>query len=70
MNMLGLVTYEKIDEEGLHITRGGEAMLLEVDNVIICAGQTPLRDLQEPLEAQGTTVHLIGRSERSWRIRC
>lgn len=60
VNMLGLVTYEKIDEQGLHITRGGEAMLLEVDNVVICAGQTPLRDLQEPLEAKGVKVHLIG----------
>jgi 2,4-dienoyl-CoA reductase (NADPH2) len=60
VNMLGLVTYEKIDDEGLHITRGGESILLPVDNVIICAGQTPLRELQEPLKAKGIEVHLIG----------
>jgi 2,4-dienoyl-CoA reductase (NADPH2) len=34
--------------------------VLAVDNVVICAGQEPLRELQAPLEAMGKTVHLIG----------
>jgi len=34
--------------------------VLEVDNVVICAGQLPLRDLHEPLEQAGVKVHLIG----------
>jgi 2,4-dienoyl-CoA reductase (NADPH2) len=34
--------------------------ILEVDNVIICAGQNPLKELQEPLQTAGTKVHLIG----------
>ena len=34
--------------------------LLEVDNVIVCAGQLPQRELQEALQAKGQTVHLIG----------
>ena len=65
VNMLGLVTYEKIDDEGLHITRGGESILLPVDNVVICAGQTPLRELQEPLKAKGIEVHLIGGADEA-----
>lgn len=44
--MLGGVSYDKVDDEGLHITVDGEARLLEVDNVIVCAGQEPLKDLE------------------------
>jgi 2,4-dienoyl-CoA reductase (NADPH2) len=35
-------------------------MLLEVDTVVLCAGQEPLRELVEPLRAAGRSVHLIG----------
>lgn len=44
--MLGGVSYDKVDDDGLHITVDGEARLLEVDNVIVCAGQEPLKDLE------------------------
>lgn len=44
--MLGGVSYDKVDDEGLHITVDGEARLLEVDHVILCAGQEPLKDLE------------------------
>ena len=54
------LTYEKIDDAGLHIKVKGEDRILDVDNVIICAGQVPFRALQEPLEAAGMNVHLIG----------
>jgi 2,4-dienoyl-CoA reductase (NADPH2) len=54
------VQYQKVDDEGLHITVKGEPRLLAVDNVIICAGQEPLRALQAPLESAGVKVHLIG----------
>jgi 2,4-dienoyl-CoA reductase (NADPH2) len=60
VNMLDGVQYEKIDDAGLHITLDGKQQVLEVDNVIICAGQEPLRHLFEPLKAAGTSVHLIG----------
>jgi 2,4-dienoyl-CoA reductase (NADPH2) len=54
-------SYTKIDDAGLHIDLAGEgSQLLEVDNVVICAGQTPRRDLLEPLAAVGVAVHLIG----------
>jgi 2,4-dienoyl-CoA reductase (NADPH2) len=58
--MMGGVEYRRIDDAGLHIRHDGEEKLLEVDNVIICAGQSPRRDLQEPLQRAGVTVHLIG----------
>ena len=49
--------YQKIDDAGLHIKVGNEERILEVDNVIICAGQDPQRELTEGLSK---TVHLIG----------
>lgn len=54
------VQYTKIDDEGLHYTQNEEQKVLLVDNVIICAGQTPFKELFEPLEAKGLKVHLIG----------
>lgn len=60
VKMIPAVSYQKIDDIGLHVLIGGEAQTLEVDNVIICAGQEPRRELAEPLQAAGKTVHLIG----------
>jgi len=60
VKMIPSVSYQKIDDEGLHVLIGGEAQVLNVDNVVICAGQEPRRDLAEPLRAMGKTVHLIG----------
>ena len=57
---LANVTYEKVDDEGLHISIGGELQVLPVEHVVICAGQEPLRDLHDALDAQGQKVHLIG----------
>ena len=60
VKMIPAVSYEKIDDEGLHVLIGGEPQLLAVDHVILCAGQEPRRDLAEPLRAAGKPVHLIG----------
>ncbi|WGL16536.1 NADPH-dependent 2,4-dienoyl-CoA reductase [Microbulbifer bruguierae] len=54
------VTYEKIDDQGLHIRLGDEQKLLEVDNVVVCAGQEPLRQLHDELQQRGVSSHLIG----------
>ncbi|MEU4245803.1 NADPH-dependent 2,4-dienoyl-CoA reductase [Amycolatopsis sp. NPDC026612] len=54
------VTYERIDDDGLHLTVDGEPRLLEVDTVVVCAGQEPVRDLADELRAAGLPVHLIG----------
>ncbi|MGJ0578513.1 FAD-dependent oxidoreductase [Xenorhabdus bovienii] len=60
ITMLNSVQYLKIDDQGLHISRNGEQQCLEVDNVIICAGQEPLKDLYQPLQTTGKNVHVIG----------
>lgn len=62
VQMLNSVEYLKIDNAGLHIRIGaeGEEKLLPVDNVVICAGQDPLRELYDGLQAAGQSVHLIG----------
>ena len=60
VKMLPGVSYKSITDDGLLIAINGEEQLLDVDNVIICAGQEPNRDLQQALESGGLTVHLIG----------
>jgi 2,4-dienoyl-CoA reductase (NADPH2) len=61
VQMLNSVEYLKVDDEGLHIRiADGEPQVLPVDTVIVCAGQDPLRELQEELLAAGQNVHLIG----------
>ncbi|WP_328613444.1 NADPH-dependent 2,4-dienoyl-CoA reductase [Amycolatopsis sp. NBC_00355] len=54
------VTYDRVDDAGLHITVAGRARLLEVDTVVVCAGQEPVRDLADELTASGLPVHVIG----------
>ena len=60
VKMINGVTYEKIDDQGLHVLIGDEPRILDVDTVIVCAGQEPLRELQDGLETAGLNVHLIG----------
>ncbi|NLO55420.1 MAG: NADPH-dependent 2,4-dienoyl-CoA reductase [Gammaproteobacteria bacterium] len=61
VEMLAAVEYLRVDDAGLHISvAGGEPQILAVDTVILCAGQTPLRELQAELESAGVTVHLVG----------
>ena len=57
--------YDQIDDDGLHITVNGKHRVLEVDNVILCAGQEPNRALADALTAAGAKeagmiVHVIG----------
>ena len=54
------VQYTKIDDEGLHYIQNEEQKILKVDSVVICAGQTPLKELVEPLQAKGMNIHIIG----------
>lgn len=54
------VQYTKIDDEGLHYSQNDEQKILEVDTIIICAGQLPFKELLEPLQAKGIKVHVIG----------
>lgn len=60
VKMIPAVSYQKIDDDGLHVVLNGEPVIFNVDNVVICAGQEPRRELVDPLHAAGKTVHLIG----------
>ncbi|PZL90236.1 NADPH-dependent 2,4-dienoyl-CoA reductase [Pantoea graminicola] len=60
VEMWGGVEYLGIDDDGLHLRRNGETLLLAVDNVIICAGQEPQRELEAALRARGQNVTVIG----------
>ena len=60
VHMINSAEYQKVDDQGLHLLVNGEPQVLEVDNIILCAGQEPLRELQEGLESAGKIVHLIG----------
>ncbi|CAN5797898.1 NADPH-dependent 2,4-dienoyl-CoA reductase [soil metagenome] len=57
------VNYERIDDDGLHISFGAghtESRVLAVDTVVVCAGQDPVRELEEALRANGIEPHVIG----------
>ncbi|MBL8487461.1 MAG: NADPH-dependent 2,4-dienoyl-CoA reductase [Rhodocyclaceae bacterium] len=60
VQMVPGVEYEKIDDAGLHIRLDGQPKVLDVDTVVICAGQDPRRELQADLEKAGIPVTLIG----------
>ena len=60
VQMIGGVEYRRIDDAGLHVAINGEERVLAVDHIVICAGQEPLRELVEPLQAAGLKPHLIG----------
>lgn len=63
VHQLSGVNYELIDDDGLHISFGSERRdrrVLPVDNVVICAGQESVRDLEEALRGAGIEPHIIG----------
>jgi 2,4-dienoyl-CoA reductase (NADPH2) len=57
------VNYERIDDDGLHLTFGPQRenpRVLDVENIVVCAGQESVRDLADALRATGRPVHVIG----------
>ncbi|QOD60784.1 NADPH-dependent 2,4-dienoyl-CoA reductase [Polaribacter haliotis] len=60
VQFIGEVQYTKIDDEGLHYIKDEKPQVLKVDNVVICAGQTPFKELYQPLLDAGKNVHVIG----------
>lgn len=60
VTMIAGVGYDRIDDDGLHVTVDGEQRLLPVDTIVLCAGQEPRRELYEELLAAGRPAHLIG----------
>ncbi|WP_198291025.1 NADPH-dependent 2,4-dienoyl-CoA reductase [Mycobacterium sp. 155] len=63
VQQLSGVNYERIDDDGLHISFGpkhSDARVLAVDTVVICAGQESVRELEEGLRRNGVEPHIIG----------
>jgi 2,4-dienoyl-CoA reductase (NADPH2) len=63
VQMIGGVNYDRIGDEGLLISYGEkreDPTWIDVDHIVMCAGQVPLRELQEPLKAAGVSTHIIG----------
>jgi len=64
VKMVAGVSYDRIDDQGLHITIAGQApQIIECDTIVVCAGQTSRRDLLSELEAANIPTHLIGGSK-------
>jgi len=61
VEMIGGVKYDKVDDVGLHLTtKGGTPQILEVDTIVVCAGQLSETSLEKPLRERGITPFLIG----------
>ncbi|MEQ6202074.1 NADPH-dependent 2,4-dienoyl-CoA reductase [Sulfitobacter sp. HNIBRBA2951] len=63
VNMIAGVNYERIDDDGVHITFGEtreNPQVIPADTVVLCAGQLSDRSLADALEAKGTPCHVIG----------
>jgi 2,4-dienoyl-CoA reductase (NADPH2) len=63
VQQLSGVNYERVSDDGLHISFGPKRewpQLLAVDNVVVCAGQEPVRDLEDDLRQMGVDPHIIG----------
>lgn len=68
VKMISGVSYEKIDDQGLHILVDGQVTVLDVDNVLICAGQEPFTAMYQQLKAEGKNVHLIGGAKEAGEL--
>lgn len=65
IKMIAGVSYQKIDDQGLTIIKDNQELLLDVDNIIICAGQTPKRALYDELQNCSAKIHLIGGADKA-----
>jgi len=62
------VTYERIDDRGLHILVEGAPRLIEADTVVICAGQESNRSVFDELKAVGIEAHVIGGAKEALEL--
>ena len=60
VRMVPGVTYERIDDAGLHVNVDGTAQVLDVETIVVCTGQEPQRALLAELESAGVSVQVIG----------
>ncbi|WP_319406875.1 NADPH-dependent 2,4-dienoyl-CoA reductase [uncultured Desulfosarcina sp.] len=65
VEMINGATYEKIDDDGLHIVKNQSRRTIPADTIIVCAGQEPLRTLADDLKNRGMHVHVIGGADKA-----
>jgi 2,4-dienoyl-CoA reductase (NADPH2) len=68
VKMIAGASYDKVDDQGLHITVDGQSRVLEVDNVVICAGQESYTAMFDQLKADGKNIHLIGGAKEAGEL--
>ncbi len=68
VKMIAGASYDKVDDQGLHITVDGQTIVLDVDNVVICAGQESYTAMFDQLKADGKNVHLIGGAKEAGEL--
>ncbi|RLZ07603.1 NADPH-dependent 2,4-dienoyl-CoA reductase [Acinetobacter sp. 2JN-4] len=68
VKMIAGASYDKVDDQGLHITLNGLSTVLEVDNVVICAGQESYTAMFDQLKVDGKNVHLIGGAKEAGEL--
>ncbi len=68
VKMFAGVQYNKVDDQGLHITVDGKPSVLEVDHVVICAGQESFTAMYDQLKTDGKKVHLIGGAKEAGEL--
>ncbi|UIZ56433.1 NADPH-dependent 2,4-dienoyl-CoA reductase [Acinetobacter sp. SCLZS86] len=68
VKMIAGASYDLIDDQGLHITVNGQSTVLEVDHIVICAGQESYTAMYEQLQAAGKNVHLIGGAKEAGEL--
>ncbi|WP_336026192.1 NADPH-dependent 2,4-dienoyl-CoA reductase [Acinetobacter pittii] len=68
VKMFAGVQYDKVDDQGLHITVDGKPSVLEVDHVVICAGQESFTAMYDQLKTDGKNVHLIGGAKEAGEL--
>ena len=66
VELINNVTYTKIDDKGLHVILNGKAQIFYVNNIVICAGQLPNRELFDALKNKTKAkIHLIGGADKA-----
>lgn len=68
VHMLGGVSYEKVDTQGLHITQDGKPQHLAVDQIILCAGQESVRPFEDKWAQFGNKLHVIGGADQAGEL--
>ncbi|MCH4249026.1 MAG: NADPH-dependent 2,4-dienoyl-CoA reductase [Acinetobacter populi] len=68
VKMISGVQYDKIDQAGLHVTINDQQTVLEVDQIVVCAGQESFTAMFDELQQAGKSVHLIGGAKQAGEL--